>query len=189
MERIRKPKLVEDPLNQERESEKILWTRWEIQLFLEQYFMRPKDFTKMASHFVNKNESQLVQFYFSFKLTFELKKYCFCVNFRNIGKLKVFKKKRAKFNNTIKNLSKKLIMKKLPLIVKNSKKSYFTIFEIREMACGQRGKPTKTHKKRLENWNKVYKKRNSEPKPALKINKEFFRDSVMSTYPNILSQF
>ncbi len=75
MARHVKPMLVKNPLEHARGPDRTLWSRWEIQLFLEQYLIHPKDFVRIATHFPHKTYSQLIQFYFDFKWVFELKKY------------------------------------------------------------------------------------------------------------------
>ena len=70
-----KPALVTNPVEHAAKPDSTLWAKWEIQLFLEQYLVHPKDFMKMGAHFPHKNMTQLIQFYYNFKWVFDLKKF------------------------------------------------------------------------------------------------------------------
>lgn len=185
---VKYPRLIQNPLEQESIQEMTLWSRWEIQLFLEQYFIHPKNFVKMSGHFAHKDIGQLVQFYFNFKWVFELKTYSFSY-YRNYWRLIGVKKdKRVSFHDLAKELSKRLITEKLGLTGDQKDKVLFTIAEIKEMAQEQVGKLTEEQKAKLKKWNFDYAKRIRNDKMK-KYNTNFFYEYYNEENSKILSLF
>ena len=70
-----KTQLVLDPIKQYEKYEDTLWSKDEMQLFLEHYFCDPKDFKEISNHLPHKTMTQLIQFYYDVKEFFALKKY------------------------------------------------------------------------------------------------------------------
>lgn len=68
-------RLVKDPLAHAKTPDDVLWTRHEVQLFLESYLQFPKDFVAISKRLAHKSVGQLVQFYFEFKWSLKLKEY------------------------------------------------------------------------------------------------------------------
>ena len=192
-----KPGLVKDPLAQAAGPDKTLWSVWEIQLFLEKYLLHPKDFARMSIYFPHKTVSQLIQFYFDFKWVFELKKYglrSVIKLYRNYWRLMSVKKdRRVSLHDLARELSKRLLLDKLPCLSNESRnKSLFTIAEIKALARGQHGRPTELHKEQVQSWAFDYQRQVSEiekSRESIHVNTDYFNEAYVSAYSKIASLF